>query len=106
MSSQPVTIELPASDLDTRRLLSLTAEQSGLDQITFAEGSKLRVQSGGPPLLNINAICRFVAGSGDLGKDLLGSSPAAQAQVWDCQCDKYSQAISQAASGSSEADLR
>lgn len=82
MPAQQVTLEVPAGDLETRRLLSLVAEQAQPDQpIKFEEGQRLRVVSGGPALLNINAVCRFIAGSGHLGKDLLGRSPAAEAQV-------------------------
>ena len=77
-----LTLEIPRGDLDTRRLLTLVAEQAQLDQqIKFEEGNRLRLVSGGPALLNINAVCRFIAGSADLGKDLLGRSPAAKAQV-------------------------
>ncbi|KAK9833687.1 hypothetical protein WJX74_002750 [Apatococcus lobatus] len=82
MPAQALTVEISAGDLETRRLLRLVAEQAQLDQqITFQEGSKLRVVSGGPALLNINAVCRFIAGSGELGKDLLGRSPTAEAQI-------------------------
>ncbi len=82
MSPPGLKVELPADDLETRRLLSLVAEQAQLDQqIQFQSGQKLRLLSGGPPLLNINAVCRFIAGSGEHGKDLLGGSPGVQAQV-------------------------
>lgn len=82
MPAQPVTLEIPAGDLDTRRLLSLVSDQAQPDQkIKFEEGQRLRLVSGGPALLNINAVCRFIAASGNLGKDLLGRSPAAEAQV-------------------------